>query len=316
MAYGKVNDAFWESGRIDTLSDRGALLALFLISGPHRNAIGCFRLGKGAILDHPRFEKWGIEGVSDTLSELARTGFIVRDDRTGWTFIVNALKHDPIKGAKAAIHALGLLTRVPTQSIVYKELYDKIRPQLKMEDKALQGKTGYPIEPPCDTPSEGDAIPKPSPNLTLTYPNLSPSSAKKPMETPEGFEAFWTAYPRKVSKPDALKAYAKAIKRDAPEAILAGVKAYRFSPEAEFQPHAATWLNGDRWKDGKAPAAGSTPQELSDAEKLRRVSNYVAHYHRCGEWHGEGPRPGYPGCTVPADILTKYGYPATQAEGP
>ena len=47
MSYGKVHDAYWDSDTIDALSDRAALLGLFLISGPHRNAIGCFKLGIG-----------------------------------------------------------------------------------------------------------------------------------------------------------------------------------------------------------------------------------------------------------------------------
>ena len=55
MSYGKVHDVFWDSDTIDSLSDQAALLGLFLISGPHRNAIGCFKLGIGAITDIPRF---------------------------------------------------------------------------------------------------------------------------------------------------------------------------------------------------------------------------------------------------------------------
>ena len=85
MSYGKVYDAYWDGEKIEPLSDRAALLGLFLITGPHRNAIGCFKLGIGAIMDLPRFQEWTFEGVSDALEEMIETGFIVRDRRTGWT---------------------------------------------------------------------------------------------------------------------------------------------------------------------------------------------------------------------------------------
>lgn len=176
MSYGKVHDVFWDDDRIESLSDRAALLALFLITGPHRNAIGCFRLGTGAISDLPRFGAWGIEGVSVALRELSNAGFIVRDDRTGWTFIVNALKHDPIKGSKAAIHALGLAIRVPKKSAVYVTLFNRLMPQLQREETALSDKPGWPLEDPRNTPSEGDAIPKPSPS-PLPEPSPEPSTA-------------------------------------------------------------------------------------------------------------------------------------------
>src|ERR1043165_1926088 len=133
MSYGKVHDAYWQSETIDALSDRAALLGLFLISGPHRNAIGCFKLGMGAITDNPRFGGWGIEGVSDALHELKEGGFIARDDRTGWTFVRNALKHDPIKGLKAAIHAAKLVGGVPKNMSFYSELIAKVSAQIEAE---------------------------------------------------------------------------------------------------------------------------------------------------------------------------------------
>lgn len=176
MAYAKVHDVFWTDDKIEVLSDRAALLALFLISGEHRNAIGCFRLGIGAITDNPRFGGWGIEGVSDALSELKRIGFLVRDDRTGWTFVVNSLKHDPIKGAKAAIHALSLLQKVPKNTEVFQAVASRLLPQLEGESKALQGKEGWPIE----GVSKGYTIPKPSPS-PLPEPSPEPSPEPEPL---------------------------------------------------------------------------------------------------------------------------------------
>jgi hypothetical protein len=79
--------------------------------------------------------------------------------------------------------------------------------------------------------------------------NISPPSLTSPSSS---FPQFWIAYPRKVGKAAAQKAYAKAIKKAEPETILARLEAWKSSkgfPEPDFVPHASTWLNGERWLD-------------------------------------------------------------------
>jgi hypothetical protein len=67
----------------------------------------------------------------------------------------------------------------------------------------------------------------------------------------EDFTAFWAAYPRRVGKLDALRAYERARKLDSAENILAGVAKYKrhLPDEARFVCHPATWLNKGRWMD-------------------------------------------------------------------
>ena len=68
----------------------------------------------------------------------------------------------------------------------------------------------------------------------------------------DDFEAFWSAYPRKVGKGQARKAYAKALKIAPHDEIMFGLSQQRASMEAkepQFIPHASTWLNGERWTD-------------------------------------------------------------------
>jgi hypothetical protein len=66
------------------------------------------------------------------------------------------------------------------------------------------------------------------------------------------FDDFWRDYPRKVSKKDARKAWDRAVKVELPAVIIMGLKRqiqYLESRPVEFRPHAATWLNGERWED-------------------------------------------------------------------
>lgn len=78
------------------------------------------------------------------------------------------------------------------------------------------------------------------------------------------FEKCWAIYPRKVGKPNAAKAYEKAIETiqhsnflgDEHEYVFNKIKAFgntwpkvRRDKEIKFCPHLATWLNQQRFFD-------------------------------------------------------------------
>ena len=69
------------------------------------------------------------------------------------------------------------------------------------------------------------------------------------------FENFWKAYPKKVGKDAARKAFAKRKPDDGLlSSMLAALDAQARSPDwqkdgGQFIPHPATWLNQGRWED-------------------------------------------------------------------
>lgn len=97
------------------------------------------------------------------------------------------------------------------------------------------------------TPASGAA-------RTLKNPKEEPLRTQRAhareVAPPDGFAAFWSAYPRKVGKGQAERAYRTAIRGTDPDAILAALVAYPFDlGRPQFIPHASTWLNGKRWLD-------------------------------------------------------------------
>jgi len=82
--------------------------------------------------------------------------------------------------------------------------------------------------------------------------------------TSEGFERFWSAYPRKCSKGQARKAWAKLKPSEQlVQAIIAGIGRAKTSDQwlrddGRFIPHPATWLNAEGWLDD-APASRGRP---------------------------------------------------------
>jgi hypothetical protein len=69
------------------------------------------------------------------------------------------------------------------------------------------------------------------------------------------FADFWAAYPRKVGKDAAERAFASATRRASPDLIVAAAREFAASPAGnagKYTPHASTWLNGGRWDDDRA----------------------------------------------------------------
>lgn len=89
--------------------------------------------------------------------------------------------------------------------------------------------------------------------LTTIEPSIEPSllcagSANR-------FDTFWAAYPRKVNKPAAKKAFLKLNPNTALlEQMIAAIEMQHQSEqwlneEGRFIPHPSTWLKGERWTD-------------------------------------------------------------------
>jgi hypothetical protein len=69
--------------------------------------------------------------------------------------------------------------------------------------------------------------------------------------TKDYFEDFWKAYPKRVAKEDAIKAWNK-IKMDESvlSKILDAIKVQDLAKQdKKFVPYPATWLNKKRWED-------------------------------------------------------------------
>jgi DNA replication protein DnaC len=65
------------------------------------------------------------------------------------------------------------------------------------------------------------------------------------------FDLFWSIYPRKVAKLDALRAWEQTRKiRPGIEEMIAAVNKLALATnELQFCPHPATWLRAGRWMD-------------------------------------------------------------------
>lgn len=93
------------------------------------------------------------------------------------------------------------------------------------------------------------------------------------------FEQFWSAYPRKIGKKAAARAWAKAVDRPPRDEVIAAVDRAKKSEQwtrddGQYIPHPATWLNEGRWAD------------VMPERKLSLMEEFIAR----GENNGNGPR--------------------------
>ena len=85
---------------------------------------------------------------------------------------------------------------------------------------------------------------------------------------PSRFDEFWAAYPRKVGKIAAEKAYRKAVKLASHDEIMDGVRRYlKAKPAYADWCHPATWLCQGRWMDepDTKPVNGNGEMPLENA---------------------------------------------------
>ncbi len=169
---------------------------------------------------------------------------------------------------------------------IFKELetfgYAELR--RKMEGSKIVGSEWVIFEKPCkpyDSPEDGFSGGRDSRQPENQSPdNPSPfkedQGTKKDQSTymliseepkekkPDPAETIYAEYPRKVSKPHALKAIRAALKKVGFDELLSSVKSYAATVKAggtdtKFIPYPATWFTGERWKD-------NTPNTKHDSD--------------------------------------------------
>lgn len=103
-----------------------------------------------------------------------------------------------------------------------------------------------------------------------------------PAESNPQFHQFWEAYPRKVSKPDAQKAFSVALRQASLKDILDSLAAHKLTDqwrknEGRFVPYPASWLRTQPWQNSltSTTTAENSTRELSPVEKQIHHSEYL-----------------------------------------
>lgn len=155
--YGKINSSFWMSESVKQLSDDGKMLALYLLTCPHGNMLGCFRIPDGYVSDDLN---WPIERVSKGFRELSERGFSERCEQSKWVLIFNFLEYNPFENPNVGKAAAKAYTAIPD----------------KLSAKSILTRI---LAESCPFFPKAELNPSPNPSATL------PNSARNPEPEPE-----------------------------------------------------------------------------------------------------------------------------------
>jgi hypothetical protein len=123
--YGIIHTAYWTDDKIAALSDAAKLLGAYLLTCPHSNAIGCFRLPMGYISEDLH---WSPDKVRSALRELSGIGFICRDETSTWTLIRNFLAFNTIENPNVGKACMRLADAVPSSFPFFHRLIEALEP--------------------------------------------------------------------------------------------------------------------------------------------------------------------------------------------
>lgn len=140
------------------------------------------------------------------------------------------------------------------------------------------------------------------PTTTTTTTTTNKTTTRESDKSDESFEEFWTRYPRKIAKGTARKAWTTAVKKADADQIVNAARSFAArsaGADPKFVPHAATWLNGERWSDEtetqQAESAGEWFQPFTPSEAPPEVADDPERYAAWLEdqraaWRAEGGR--------------------------
>lgn len=108
--YGTLHTSFWTSDGVRGMSGDAKLLAIYLLTSPHSNLIGCFRLPDGYVCEDLG---WPVETVAERFGELFQKGFATREERSKYVLVHGFLRWNKIENPNQGKAAAKLFEQVP-----------------------------------------------------------------------------------------------------------------------------------------------------------------------------------------------------------
>lgn len=122
--YGAIHTRYWTWAQEVGLSDSAKLLGAYLLTSPHSNSLGCYRVPKNYIADDLGYS---IDRVSKGYSELENHHFLTYCEATKFLLLRKYLKWNPIQNTKHGIGVGKLALQIPKTCKLLKQLVESLR---------------------------------------------------------------------------------------------------------------------------------------------------------------------------------------------
>ena len=137
--YGKIQTHFWSSSELRAVSVEAKLLAAYLLSSPHTNMIGCFRLPHAYASADLNLT---VGRIGELMGELETAGFAQYDAAEMWVIMPRFLKFNRIENPNQAKAAAALVARVPENPRIRATLMQAFQDYAPTVAKALRNGSG------------------------------------------------------------------------------------------------------------------------------------------------------------------------------
>lgn len=254
--YTRIRSKFWGDEKVKTWDGDTKLLALYILTSPHNNMIGCYILPKLYICADLGMD---LEQLHKPFAKLLEDGFIKYDEQNNLILINNFLKHNPIENKNQAIAATKIVQDLPRSPLLsdLKQFAEQLgKPFLEQfieqipEPVTVSVTVSVTVDNNiCATESHDSEENTPAENSSSakeeegaqerecakTAPDCEEQSAStvrkspgKGVEYSRDFEEFWKVYPRKKEKMAAYKCYLARLKEGhLPRDMLEAARRYR-----------------------------------------------------------------------------------------
>lgn len=137
--YGRIESTFWTDPDIQGLSDDAKLLFVYLLTGPHRTSMGCYRvplsyMAEDLFWNRSETVSKGLDNGSGTIDrakmavqELVHSGCILYDFSISWLLIPKYLRWNKIKNPNSAKPIQDLFSQVPKLFQYYQHLIQSLK---------------------------------------------------------------------------------------------------------------------------------------------------------------------------------------------
>lgn len=280
VKYHPIATKFWTDEKVERWDDDTRLLALYLLTTPHRSAEGLFRLPKPYIASDL---KWSVERLAKPFSQLLADGFLNYDEAVSVMLLNHALKYQAPANPNQETAAIRYLDELPETPLLqefyllaqrYAERFAKRLPERYAQSPTLTPTPFTTLAISPDSPPETAAPPAPSPQSGRGKGKGRGKGRRGAPEYTQVFETWWAIYRRKDDKAGAFKSWNALLKEGAitVEELMEATERYmawRSGQDPQYDLYGKTFLNGkfaehDYWRNppprqGKAQGRFAQP---------------------------------------------------------
>lgn len=222
------------------------------------------------------------------------------DDDPKWIArLIDGANARGVEHALSGLESKGKVTRTGGKLSVNRCLKELEKTTERIGKNGENGAKGGRPPKQINEVAKPDGLPDENPTRASTT-NQQPATSNQVEESPSipqrsveaEFVEFWTLYPRREGRKDALKAYKAARGRADAAAILDGARraAERYGgKDQQYTPMGATWLRGDRWLDEEGPKPDGKSPDDHEARAKRAADRLRAPLAAAGLARGLEP---------------------------